>query len=102
VQADETQVVLRVKDTGIGIPPEMLPRIFDMFAQVHRNSEFSQGGLGIGLSLVRSLVLLHGGSVEVVSAPNQGSEFTVRLPRGSETSGSQPDSTALPPSESLA
>jgi CheY-like chemotaxis protein/anti-sigma regulatory factor (Ser/Thr protein kinase) len=75
------QVVLRVRDTGIGIPPEMLSYIFDLFAQVDRSLDRSQGGLGIGLTLVRRLVELHQGTVQVQSAgPGLGSEFVVRLP----------------------
>ena len=75
------QVLIRVKDTGIGIPPEMLPRIFDMFTQVDRSLERSEGGLGIGLTLVQRLVEMHGGTVEARSdGPGKGSEFVVRLP----------------------
>ena len=74
-------VVVTVKDTGIGMPPEMLSRIFDMFAQVAGASNRSQGGLGIGLTLVRKLVGMHGGSVTAVSdGLGHGSEFVVRLP----------------------
>lgn len=73
--------VLRVRDTGIGIAPHLLPRLFDMFFQAERRTKASQGGLGIGLSLVRGLVELHGGTVEAHSAGlGQGSEFVVRLP----------------------
>ena len=72
---------IRVRDTGIGIPAETLPRIFDLFAQDDRSLVRSQGGLGIGLTLVRSLVELHGGTVHAASAgPGKGSEFVVRLP----------------------
>jgi signal transduction histidine kinase/DNA-binding response OmpR family regulator len=79
-RADHT-VVFRVRDTGIGIPPEVLPKVFDLFTQADRALDRSQGGLGIGLTLVRRLVELHGGSVEASSpGPNQGSEFVVRLP----------------------
>jgi signal transduction histidine kinase/ActR/RegA family two-component response regulator len=75
------QVVIRVKDTGIGIPTEMLPRVFDMFAQVERSIERAQGGLGIGLTLVQRLVALHGGTVEAKSQGlGAGSEFIMRLP----------------------
>jgi signal transduction histidine kinase len=75
------QVVVRVRDSGIGIPAEMLPNIFGMFVQVSSAVERSQGGLGIGLMLVKSLLEMHGGSVEGHSAgPGQGSEFVVRLP----------------------
>jgi len=70
-----------VRDNGEGISPEMLPLIFDMFMQVDASLERSQGGLGIGLTLVRRLVELHGGSVSVASAGvGEGSEFVVRLP----------------------
>ena len=72
---------LVVRDTGIGIPPDMLDKVFDMFTQVTQSIERSQGGLGIGLTLVKRLVELHGGTVEARSAgPGQGSEFVVRLP----------------------
>ncbi|MHB1424522.1 MAG: hybrid sensor histidine kinase/response regulator [Gemmataceae bacterium] len=75
------KAVLRVRDTGIGIAFEQLPRLFDMFFQAERRTKESQGGLGIGLSLVRGIVELHGGSVEARSAgPGMGSEFEVRLP----------------------
>ncbi|MFL5240805.1 MAG: ATP-binding protein [Gemmataceae bacterium] len=80
---EKGQVVLRIKDTGVGISAEMLPRVFDMFTQIDRYKGRSQGGLGVGLSLVRSLVRLHGGTIEAHSAgPGCGSEFVVRLPAG--------------------
>ena len=73
--------MVTVRDNGVGIPPEMLPHVFDMFTQIDRSLERSQGGLGIGLSLVRRLVEMHGGSVEARSAGHGlGSEFVVRLP----------------------
>ena len=76
------EVVFRVRDTGIGIPPEIMPRIFEMFTQVDRTLERTQGGLGIGLALVRGLLHLHGGQIEVYSQGlGRGSEFVVRLPR---------------------
>ncbi len=73
--------VVTIEDDGVGIPPEMLPRVFELFTQVDRSLERTQGGLGIGLSLVQRLVELHGGSVEA-SSPGlgKGSRFTVRLP----------------------
>jgi signal transduction histidine kinase/DNA-binding response OmpR family regulator len=75
------EAIFHVRDTGIGIPAEMLSTIFDLFTQVDRSLDRSQGGLGIGLTLVRRLVEMHGGSVEAHSAGlNQGSEFVVRLP----------------------
>ncbi|HEY1066933.1 MAG TPA: response regulator, partial [Pirellulales bacterium] len=74
------------KDNGAGISAEMLPKVFDLFTQVDATLDRSQGGLGIGLTLVRSLVELHGGSVAVESGgPGMGSEFTVRLPALPET-----------------
>jgi signal transduction histidine kinase len=76
-----SEAVVSVRDTGVGIPAEMLPRVFDMFAQVDRTLKRAQGGLGIGLSLTRTLVEMHGGRVEARSdGPGQGSEFTLRLP----------------------
>lgn len=76
-----SDVVVSVQDDGIGIAAEMLPRLFDIFSQSTRVLERSQGGLGIGLSLVRGLVELHGGRIEAKSAgPGKGSEFIVRLP----------------------
>ncbi len=75
------EVALRVRDNGIGIPAGLLPRIFDLFEQGERSLDRTEGGLGIGLTLVYRLVELHGGRVEAKSAgPGQGSEFTVWLP----------------------
>ncbi len=72
--------MLHVRDTGVGIAPEILPRIFDLFTQAERSLDRSQGGLGIGLALVQRLVEMHGGTVTASSALGQGSEFVVRLP----------------------
>lgn len=81
VQRHQKSVVFRVRDNGMGIAPEMLSRIFDMFTQTVRAEDRSQGGLGIGLSLVRGLVELHGGTVKAQSeGPGKGSEFVVSLP----------------------
>lgn len=78
---DGAEVVVSVKDNGVGIPPEMLPKIFEMFTQVDQSIERSQGGLGIGLTLVKQLVEMHGGKVSAVSlGTHLGSEFIVRLP----------------------
>jgi PAS domain S-box-containing protein len=75
------EAVVSVRDTGIGIPPDALERVFDMFSQVRPDDPRSEGGLGIGLSLVRTLTQLHGGSVSAASrGPGSGSVFTVRLP----------------------
>ncbi len=80
-QESSEQVVIRVRDTGIGIPAVLLPRIFAMFTQADRSLERSRGGLGLGLTLARSLVQMHGGTIEAHSAgPGQGSELVVRLP----------------------
>ena len=80
-ERDGDMAVIRVKDTGIGIPSEMLPRIFDMFTQSGLSLDRAQGGLGVGLSLVERLVKLHGGTVTAHSAgAGKGSQFTVRLP----------------------
>jgi signal transduction histidine kinase len=80
---DEAEyVVFRVRDSGIGIPATMLARVFELFTQLDSSTDRSQGGLGIGLTLVRELVELHGGRVEVASAgEQQGCEFSVRLPK---------------------
>ena len=78
-------VVFKVKDTGIGIPPEMLPRVFELFTQVEQSLDRSQGGLGIGLTVVRKLVGMHDGRVSVKSeGVGCGSEFTVGLPLSRE------------------
>jgi PAS domain S-box-containing protein len=80
-KAEDGQAVLRVRDEGRGIQHDLLPQIFDSFTQDPRGIDRSQGGLGLGLSIVRSLVLLHGGSVSVESeGAYKGSEFVVRLP----------------------
>jgi signal transduction histidine kinase len=76
---------ITVSDTGVGIPLEMQPRIFEIFAQVEEHLAKAQGGLGIGLALVKQLVALHGGSIEVESAGrNMGSTFSVRIPIADE------------------
>lgn len=81
VALEDDFVAIRIRDSGIGIPPEMLSRVFDLFTQLEVSLHRSEGGLGIGLTLVRDLVQLHGGTVEGHSAGrNRGSEFVVRLP----------------------
>ena len=81
VERESDEAVLRVRDTGMGISADMLPRIFDLFFQGERTLEHAQGGLGIGLSVVRSLVSLHGGRIEARSAGlGKGAEFVVHLP----------------------
>ena len=81
LSSDETHAIVRVQDNGVGIPPEMLNEVFDMFTQVNRTLDRSQGGLGIGLSLVRRLTEMHGGNVIAESEGHgHGSVFTVRIP----------------------
>ena len=81
VEPAEDSAVFTVRDNGIGIPEQMLPRVFDLFVQVDAQSKLSDGGLGIGLALVQKLVEMHGGCVRASSAgANRGSEFVVSLP----------------------
>jgi PAS domain S-box-containing protein len=81
LQRDERNVIVRVADTGVGIPPDMLHRIFEMFTQVEGTLKHSKGGLGIGLNLAKRLVHMHGGTIEAFSeGSGRGSEFVVRLP----------------------
>lgn len=105
VEREGDDAVLSVRDTGVGIPRDALPLIFEMFVQADHSLERTRSGLGVGLTLVRRLVELHGGTVEARSAgPNLGSEFTVRLPvirgPGGRYRRAQDDlmfSTATPP-----
>jgi CheY-like chemotaxis protein len=81
VRRDDTHVEITVSDSGVGIAPEMLPRVFDMFTQVASSTDRAQGGLGIGLTLVKSLVEMHHGTIEARSAGlGRGSQFVIRLP----------------------
>ena len=81
-RAEADEIVIAVRDTGVGIASDLLPYVFDLFTQADRSLERRQGGLGIGLTLVRRLVEMHGGRVEAASeGPGRGSEFTIRLPR---------------------
>jgi CheY-like chemotaxis protein len=82
IQREHDDALIRVADTGIGISPTLLPRIFDLFVQGERTRDRAKGGLGIGLTLVKRLVEMHGGSVGAVSeGAGRGSVFTVKLPR---------------------
>ena len=84
-----TDVEIRVRDTGIGIPAEVLPRIFDLFTQLDRRSDHTHSGLGIGLALVRRLLQMHDGTISAHSeGPGRGSEFVIRLPLLLETTQS--------------
>jgi PAS domain S-box-containing protein len=86
VQRDGEEAVLRVRDNGIGIDADMLPRIFELFSQAETVTAQHQGGLGLGLKLVSALVEMHGGSVQALSdGPGTGSEFVVRLPALTQT-----------------
>jgi signal transduction histidine kinase/DNA-binding response OmpR family regulator len=99
VGQEKNEVVLRVRDNGIGIPADMLTSVFDLFTQVERSLDRSAGGLGIGLTLVRRLVDLHGGSVQAESdGPGRGSEFIVRLPvLAAEKAPNSPTGKSLSP-----
>jgi signal transduction histidine kinase/ActR/RegA family two-component response regulator len=80
-ERNQGEVVVKVKDTGIGIPADELPRIFEMFTQANQSVRKSQGGLGIGLCLAKRLVVMHGGTISAHSdGPGQGSQFVVRVP----------------------
>lgn len=94
---DGHEIVLQVKDNGVGMGPDLLPRVFDLFVQGHRSADRGPGGLGIGLALVRNLVALHGGSVAALSeGEGKGSAFVVRLPVLA-SSGSASSAPAAPP-----
>jgi signal transduction histidine kinase/ActR/RegA family two-component response regulator len=100
IGADGSDGVLRIRDTGIGIDADTLPRIFDVFVQAKATFDRSDGGLGLGLTLVKRLVELHGGTVSVSSAgPGRGSEFIIRIPRTSETTVNPASSDTQPASE---
>jgi len=93
VWAEGTDGVLRIRDTGVGIDTEILPRLFDLFVQAKQTFDRSEGGLGLGLTIVKRLAELHGGSVSASSGgPHRGSEFLVRIPRTIENTV-----TAAPP-----
>lgn len=94
---EDDQAVLSVRDTGLGIPGDMLPKVFDLFVQGDRSLDRSQGGLGIGLTLVKSLVAMHRGTIAAFSGgANEGSEFVLHLPltRRSEPRRALPDDPA--------
>jgi signal transduction histidine kinase len=98
VQQSGDEVAISVKDAGIGILPEMLPKIFEMFTQVDCSLEKSQGGLGVGLTIVKRLIEMHGGSVEARSEGyGTGSEFIVRLPLASTNVPDELPGSSEPP-----
>jgi signal transduction histidine kinase/integral membrane sensor domain MASE1/CheY-like chemotaxis protein len=91
VEAVDGAAEIRVRDTGVGIPADMLPHVFEMFAQAEHGWDRTRGGIGIGLGLVRTIVEMHGGTVEAQSAgPGKGSEFIVRLPMAASSEDVQP------------
>ncbi|MEZ0230688.1 MAG: ATP-binding protein, partial [Planctomycetota bacterium] len=93
--AEGEEAVLRIRDNGIGIPKTLMPRLFELFTQADTSLDRSQGGLGIGLTLVRGLVELHGGTIQARSdGPGQGAEFIVRLPLAPAPVAVEPEKTA--------
>ncbi|MFP2963255.1 ATP-binding protein [Myxococcus sp. 1LA] len=97
-RVEPAHVVLEVSDTGDGLTPELQERVFELFFQAERTLDRSQGGLGIGLTLVKRLVELHGGAVQAHSeGPSKGSTFTVRLPRGHFEQAPTPQPTHAAP-----
>jgi signal transduction histidine kinase len=105
VAPESGAALIRVKDDGMGIPADRIDRVFDLFTQVHRSGDGVQGGLGIGLALVRRLVEMHGGTVEARSdGPGRGTELRVRLPLAktsvaADAEAPQIDADPLPPQE---
>jgi signal transduction histidine kinase/CheY-like chemotaxis protein len=94
---DQDEVVLRIRDNGAGIAPELLPRVFDLFSQGTSTLDRAQGGLGLGLALAHRLVLAHGGRIEAASpGPSQGSTFTVYLPGAAAAERATPVEDAEP------
>ncbi|HVT34740.1 MAG TPA: ATP-binding protein, partial [Nevskiaceae bacterium] len=90
-RADDSHVIVAVQDNGNGIAPEMQPRVFDMFTQLESPALYKRGGLGLGLAIVRGLVRMHGGTVDVRSdGPGKGSEFLVCLPLAAAQAAPQP------------
>jgi PAS domain S-box-containing protein len=96
-EADGDDIIVRILDTGVGIDPQVLPQIFELFMQADRSLDRREGGLGVGLTVVKHLVELHGGSVEALSAGlGKGAEFVVRLPLVSTSSASLPEDAPAP------
>jgi two-component system heavy metal sensor histidine kinase CusS len=78
--AESATIRIEVSDTGVGIPPEALPRVFDRFFRVDTSRSQASGGTGLGLAIVQSIMLLHGGNVEIASQPGQGTQVTLCMP----------------------
>jgi len=97
-QAQDDQIIVRVKDNGVGIRPDMLEKVFDLFVQVNETLDRADGGMGVGLTLVRTIVEMHEGSIRCHSdGPGKGTEFSVCLPRSSERPAhAQPPTEAIP------
>jgi signal transduction histidine kinase/ActR/RegA family two-component response regulator len=95
-----SQVLIRVRDTGVGISSKLLPHVFDLFTQAERSLDRSQGGLGIGLALVQRLTELHDGTVEATSVVGEGSEFVVRLPIWKDVDGRRKNESGTDSSDS--
>ncbi|MCU1280782.1 MAG: Histidine kinase, partial [bacterium] len=101
--ADGHEVVISVKDNGIGLAPEMLPRVFDLFFQGKRNVDRAEGGLGIGLTLVKNLVALHGGTIAALSEGlGRGSVFVIRLPAATDAAALESPQRAAAAATTLA
>ena len=82
--ADQAEISIEVTDTGDGIPPEALSRVFDRFFRVDTSRSQTSGGTGLGLAIVQSIVLLHGGNAEIASQPGEGTRVTLRMPIGAK------------------
>lgn len=94
-EGESTMVVLRITDTGIGIAPEMLPRVFDLFTQEHQATDRAQGGLGLGLAIAKSIVNMHGGTISAFSeGVGKGSELVIELPASNRLS--KPSQPSMP------
>jgi two-component system heavy metal sensor histidine kinase CusS len=78
--AEGATICIEVTDTGVGIPPEALPRVFDRFFRVDASRSQASGGTGLGLAIVHGIMLLHGGNAEIVSRPGQGTRVSLRMP----------------------
>src|SRR5262249_56334014 len=94
---EDGMVVIRCTDDGMGMGPELLPRVFDLFKQGQQSLDRRKGGLGLGLAVAKTLVELHGGTIEAASeGPGRGSTFTVRLPLAAQEAAPRSSDTRLP------